>query len=535
MYEGMSKSPRTMLITRKSLVFHDFWQKFCMYEGVSKSPRTMLITRKSLVFHDFWQKFCMYEGVSKSPRTILITHKSLVFHDFWQKFCMYEGMSKSPRTMLITRKSLVFHEFPARVRCGGVLWVSVPSGVVGCGSVSLLHVSLCVYCISRLRSSHIGGMAEVDEQMVCIKFGVRLGKTGSETFEMLKQAFGDSCMSHIRTFERFGHFKNGRNSTANDVRSGWPSTATTPSKVEQVRAAVNQESHLTIHDLCAEVGIGYGSCQRILTEQLNMHRTAAKFVPRVLTQDQKDRRVAICQELKETMINVPTLILNVITGDESIVYAYDPETTLQSSEWKIPGSPRPKNHVCKEANWRRCWFVSLTKRGSYTGNLSHMEWRSMQTSTLMFYEGNVKMCGASVHRNGKTRTSLSTTTMPRLTGVLKFRSFWRRTTWRCYPSTNLLDLAPCDFFLFPKLKLRMKGRRFDTIEEIQQESQRVLDTVPKRVFQGCFQAWQKRWNPVFVQKGSTLNVMEEFNIKCKQTSFYKYCPGTFGYILYVRI
>ena len=61
---------------------------------------------------------------------------------------------------------------------------------------------------------------EVDEQRVCIKFCVRLGKTGSETFEMLKQAFGDSCMSRSRTFEWFGRFKNGRTSTANDDRSG---------------------------------------------------------------------------------------------------------------------------------------------------------------------------------------------------------------------------------------------------------------------------------------------------------------------------
>jgi hypothetical protein len=50
-------------------------------------------------------------------------------------------------------------------------------------------------------------------------------------------------------------------------------------------------------------------------------------------------------------------------------------------------------------------------------------------------------------------------------------------------------MAPCDFFLFPKLKLQMKGRTFDTIEEIQEESQWVLDTIPKRDFQGCFQAW----------------------------------------------
>jgi histone-lysine N-methyltransferase SETMAR len=32
-------------------------------------------------------------------------------------------------------------------------------------------------------------------------------------------------------------------------------------------------------------------------------------------------------------------------------------------------------------------------------------------------------------------------------------------------------LAPCGFFLFPKMKLKLKGRRFDTIEEIQAETQ----------------------------------------------------------------
>jgi hypothetical protein len=39
------------------------------------------------------------------------------------------------------------------------------------------------------------------------------------------------------------------------------------------------------------------------------------------------------------------------------------------------------------------------------------------------------------------------------------------------------DLALCDFFLFPKMKLRLKGRRFDRTEEIHAESQEVIDTV----------------------------------------------------------
>ena len=43
------------------------------------------------------------------------------------------------------------------------------------------------------------------------------------------------------------------------------------------------------------------------------------------------------------------------------------------------------------------------------------------------------------------------------------------------------DLAPCDFFLFPKMKLKLKGRWFDTIEEIKAELRRVLDTLIESV------------------------------------------------------
>jgi hypothetical protein len=43
-----------------------------------------------------------------------------------------------------------------------------------------------------------------------------------------------------------------------------------------------------------------------------------------------------------------------------------------------------------------------------------------------------------------------------------------------------LDLSPCDFFLFPKMKFKLEGRWFDTTEEIQAESQRVLDTLTER-------------------------------------------------------
>jgi len=45
------------------------------------------------------------------------------------------------------------------------------------------------------------------------------------------------------------------------------------------------------------------------------------------------------------------------------------------------------------------------------------------------------------------------------------------------------DLAPCDFFIFPKMKLQLKVRRFDAVEEIQRESQNVLGRLREQDFQ----------------------------------------------------
>jgi hypothetical protein len=65
----------------------------------------------------------------------------------------------------------------------------------------------------------------------------------------------------------------------------------------------------------------------------------------------------------------------------------------------------------------------------------------------------------------------------------------------CHPhSPYSPDLPPCDFFLFLKIKLTLKERRFDTMEEIQAESQRVPDTLTEKDFQEEFQEWRRWWD-----------------------------------------
>ena len=65
-------------------------------------------------------------------------------------------------------------------------------------------------------------------------------------------------------------------------------------------------------------------------------------MPKNLSVEQKANRLEICQDLQERLKIVPNFLDNVITGDESWVFDYDPETKRQISEWHTKSSPRPK-------------------------------------------------------------------------------------------------------------------------------------------------------------------------------------------------
>ena len=73
----------------------------------------------------------------------------------------------------------------------------------------------------------------------------------------------------------------------------------------------------TIDELEALTGISWSTCQRILTEELHMKRVAAKFVPRLLSEDQKASRLDACRELKDQLETDPDFSSKIITRDES--------------------------------------------------------------------------------------------------------------------------------------------------------------------------------------------------------------------------
>ena len=78
-------------------------------------------------------------------------------------------------------------------------------------------------------------MADFREQSACIKFCLKLGKTATECYEMLKTAFGEQAMGRSQTFQWFSRFKAGRTSIDDNERSGRPVSSSTPEMIDSVR------------------------------------------------------------------------------------------------------------------------------------------------------------------------------------------------------------------------------------------------------------------------------------------------------------
>jgi 5-deoxy-D-glucuronate isomerase len=147
-----------------------------------------------------------------------------------------------------------------------------------------------------------------------------LGKSATETLEMHREAFGEHSLTRTAIFERHSRSKAGRVSVEDDEGSGRASTRKTAENVEKVQELIHEDRRQTIHELADAV------CQETLTENLNMRCIAAKFVTRQLRNDQNQRRVNVCLELREKANEDQTLICRIITGAESWIHCYDPET-----------------------------------------------------------------------------------------------------------------------------------------------------------------------------------------------------------------
>ena len=222
----------------------------------------------------------------------------------------------------------------------------------------------------------------IKEQRINIKFCVKLGKTASDTLNLLTQVYGDESLKKTAVFSWHKRFKEGREDVDDDDRPGRPVTHRTEETVDTVRNLITSDRRLTVRMIADELNLSRETVRKILTEDLWMRKLSAKMVPKVLTAEQKERRLEVCMDLSTQFQENEDVVSRIITGEETWCYQYDPETKRQSMQWLLTWISETKkgSNVSVENQDNAHLFFSTAQESSIRNSWSR-EQPSTNTST----------------------------------------------------------------------------------------------------------------------------------------------------------
>jgi hypothetical protein len=136
-----------------------------------------------------------------------------------------------------------------------------------------------------------------EEQRSVIRFLSSEVVKPTEICRRMEVQYGDACLSLQQVYEWTRKFLNGVSSVANSPRPGQAHRLVTPEAIAAVKAIVKDNRRVTVHEIAAHLDISDGSAHHIVHDVLQFHKVSARWVPRQLTAELKERRVDACQEL----------------------------------------------------------------------------------------------------------------------------------------------------------------------------------------------------------------------------------------------
>jgi AraC-like DNA-binding protein len=142
---------------------------------------------------------------------------------------------------------------------------------------------------------------------------VKIDKSASETLALLRVAYGECAIKKSSVSEWHRHFKEGREDMQDDPRSGQPKTQRIDANVDKVRTLVRSDRRLGVKLIAEECNMSRETMRQIITEDLGMRKLSAKMVPRMLTDDLKQRRLHISSDLLHNV----EMFDRIISGDET--------------------------------------------------------------------------------------------------------------------------------------------------------------------------------------------------------------------------
>ena len=137
-------------------------------------------------------------------------------------------------------------------------------------------------------------------------------------------------------------FESGVESIKNAPKSGRPKSASRKEIVSKIKEIIEEDARFTVRDIARKVGISPSMVHLILKKHLKVRNISARWVPHLLTDEQKRQRVKVAKKLLQMFPKYDKeQFANVVTGDETWVHYFEPVRKVSNKIWATQHSKRP--------------------------------------------------------------------------------------------------------------------------------------------------------------------------------------------------
>ncbi|XP_029634903.1 protein GVQW3-like [Octopus sinensis] len=167
--------------------------------------------------------------------------------------------------------------------------------------------------------------------------------TPSEIHEDMVRTLTDNAPSYATVKRWVNEFQHGRESVEDDPTAGSPPTANTEDNIDLALDMIMQDHRILCRQIAERLGISNKRADNIVTKELGFSKVSARWVPRILTPEQKRTRCTLSTSNLELFgADEENFLARFITKDESWVHHYQSETKEQSKQWKNTSSTPKK-------------------------------------------------------------------------------------------------------------------------------------------------------------------------------------------------
>ena len=205
---------------------------------------------------------------------------------------------------------------------------------------------------------------KISGQRVYCKIRAQLGFPATEIHTDLQKVYGNGVLKYATVCKWVHHFNDGQESIENDPRVGRPVSVLTEKNVATVKTLIEEDARYTAQEIEQLSGIHSSSVLKILRERLGRRKICARWVPHLLTHEQKQSRVRPASQVIEKYDKCdPRRLEEIVTGDETWIYHFQPDSKVKNKVWVSSEDDRPVIAChCKTSN-RMLYAIFFDSKG----------------------------------------------------------------------------------------------------------------------------------------------------------------------------